>query len=167
MKIYVITSGEYSDYHIDAIFLNEEKAEEYIRLYPNCVIEEYEPFDDDFEIGKYEIKKYLVVNYQIGSWNNNKEGIDFYIGKTNTREYNDLKEYPYNYRKYSYYDWSDSHAITIYKLVDDDFTIDKLTDDIKQKYLKICRDYVAKAKSLHDIEGYSYEDIEKTLFDIK
>ena len=29
MKVYVVTSGEYSDYHIDAIFLDRQKALQY------------------------------------------------------------------------------------------------------------------------------------------
>ena len=30
-KIYIVTSGEYSDYAIDAVFSTEEKAHEYIQ----------------------------------------------------------------------------------------------------------------------------------------
>lgn len=30
-KIYVVTSGEYSDYRIDAVFTTKEKAEEYVQ----------------------------------------------------------------------------------------------------------------------------------------
>lgn len=30
-KIYIVTSGEYSDYHIEAVFSTREKAEEYIQ----------------------------------------------------------------------------------------------------------------------------------------
>lgn len=33
MIVYVVTSGEYSDYHIDAIFSTKEKAEEYIKIH--------------------------------------------------------------------------------------------------------------------------------------
>lgn len=42
-KIYIVTSGEYSEYHIDAVFSTKEKAEEYIQQHGNGFdIEEYE-----------------------------------------------------------------------------------------------------------------------------
>ena len=42
-KIFIVTSGEYSDYHIDAAFSTREKAEEYVDIYgPDYMIKEYE-----------------------------------------------------------------------------------------------------------------------------
>lgn len=45
-KVYIVTVGEYSDYHIEAVFSNEEKASKYIKvskIHPSDVeIEEYE-----------------------------------------------------------------------------------------------------------------------------
>ena len=32
MQVYVVTSGEYSDYGIDAIFSTAEKAQEYVSM---------------------------------------------------------------------------------------------------------------------------------------
>jgi len=32
MKVYVVTTGEYSDYHIDEIFTDETKAQQYVHL---------------------------------------------------------------------------------------------------------------------------------------
>ena len=32
MKVYVVTCGEYSDYHIVAVFTDREKAEEFIKV---------------------------------------------------------------------------------------------------------------------------------------
>ena len=51
--IYVVTSGSYSDYHIEQVFLNKEKAEEYIEkfnkatVYDEARLEEYETFDEN------------------------------------------------------------------------------------------------------------------------
>lgn len=42
MKVYVVTSGEYSDYKIEAIFSTKEKAEECSLWTPRSEIEEYE-----------------------------------------------------------------------------------------------------------------------------
>lgn len=56
-KIYVVTSGEYSDYCINAVFESREKAELYCAIknatkeyrYDRCEIEEYELSDDTIE----------------------------------------------------------------------------------------------------------------------
>ena len=46
MKIYVITSGEYSDYKIDAVTLNMKEAEKMVKVFPEERIEIYDT--DDF-----------------------------------------------------------------------------------------------------------------------
>lgn len=51
MKVYVVTSGEYSDYGIEKVFLSKEKADIYCNLhnarsYSTCVVEEYETDDE-------------------------------------------------------------------------------------------------------------------------
>lgn len=40
--IYVVTDGEYSDYHIVGVFTSKEKAEIVHKLYPDSYIEEYD-----------------------------------------------------------------------------------------------------------------------------
>lgn len=48
-KIYIVTSGEYSDYSIDAVFSTKEKAEEYIQQHgTDYAIEEYD-LDEEVE----------------------------------------------------------------------------------------------------------------------
>lgn len=49
MKIYIVTGGEYSAYHIEAVFLTKEKAELYIAAHEvwDGRVETYEPKDDD------------------------------------------------------------------------------------------------------------------------
>jgi len=46
MKVYIITSGEYSDYCIDAVTLDKEEAEKMVNVFPEERIEEYDT--DDF-----------------------------------------------------------------------------------------------------------------------
>ena len=46
MKVYIITSGEYSDYSIDAVTLDKEEAERMVNVFPQESIEEYDT--DDF-----------------------------------------------------------------------------------------------------------------------
>ena len=56
-KIYIVTSGDYSDYRIDAVFSTKEKAEEYVQQHgTNYRIEDY---DIDEEVKK-EIKIWCV-----------------------------------------------------------------------------------------------------------
>ena len=53
MTIYVVTSGEYSEYGVDAVFLDKEKAMLYCAAHnvketdDPCWIEEYDTYDDD------------------------------------------------------------------------------------------------------------------------
>lgn len=66
-KIYVVTSGIYSEYHIDSVFLDKHKAEMYCaennaQYGDECQIEEYESADDEIEgeidiAWKYEIQE--------------------------------------------------------------------------------------------------------------
>lgn len=45
MKIYALTSGEYSDYQVEQITTNKEIAEAYAKIH-NCEIEEYDELTD-------------------------------------------------------------------------------------------------------------------------
>lgn len=56
MKIYIITSGSYSDYSIDTVFLDKELAEEYVDKHNNCGDEYYH---DDTVIEEYSIEENL------------------------------------------------------------------------------------------------------------
>ena len=42
MKIYVVTSGCYSDYHIEAVYTDEIKAKAYANLHSDRSVEEFE-----------------------------------------------------------------------------------------------------------------------------
>lgn len=41
MKIYIVTSGEYSDYGIDAVFTDKKQAELYCAVHKYCRVETY------------------------------------------------------------------------------------------------------------------------------
>lgn len=61
MKVYIVTQGDYSDYHIEQVFSTREKAQEYIDHigYDNFEIEEYN-VDEEVPRGTF---LYLVVMY--------------------------------------------------------------------------------------------------------
>ena len=62
MKVYVVTQGSYSDYHIEQVFLEREKAELYCKLHDTSgwgdhpELEEYDTYDDFVEEEKKSIK---------------------------------------------------------------------------------------------------------------
>lgn len=39
MKIYIVTSGIYSDYMIDAVFLDKDKARKYSEIIYNAIVQ--------------------------------------------------------------------------------------------------------------------------------
>ena len=55
-KVYIVTSGEYSEYYIDAVFSTRKKAEEFVDYNgPSFEIEEYEmdvPFEKSVKLWK-------------------------------------------------------------------------------------------------------------------
>lgn len=60
MKIYVVTSGCYSDYHIEAIFTDYKKAINYANFNSERNVETYETKS------KFSFPKYIRVNYVPG-----------------------------------------------------------------------------------------------------
>ena len=90
MKVYVVTSGTYSDYMIRKIFLDKDKAEEYKKWLPDSNdIEEYDTSDDDVVDKRYKIRVDL-------EWYPNKKE------KLIARSWKDC-ESDYNYNYYSNY----------------------------------------------------------------
>lgn len=63
MTVYVVTSGEYSDYGIDRIFSNKKAAEDYIewRRPSYYRIEEYEMLDDGKDVDMEGQAKYYYI----------------------------------------------------------------------------------------------------------
>ena len=62
MKIYIVTCGEYSDYHIDKVFTDRAKAEEYRKwCYEANDVEEYDT-EDDYHIDKF---YNIIVCYRV------------------------------------------------------------------------------------------------------
>ncbi|MHA1302243.1 MAG: DUF7336 domain-containing protein [Candidatus Heimdallarchaeaceae archaeon] len=60
-KVYIVTSGEYSDYGIHAVFSKKELAEKFVELknkigyfgYTGAFIEEYDLYDSDMNFPNY------------------------------------------------------------------------------------------------------------------
>ena len=161
MKIYIVTRGVYSDYRIEQVFLSEDKANEYCKYskgYGEAEVDEFDTFDNSFNMCDYKTKKYIQVCYECCE----KDGIDrilFEIREYGSFNQSDIDKYPFNDKSYSYS--ANTHYIHIRKVVDDDFII---TEEVETKYLKICRDYMAKVKSLRELEGMKKNEIARVLF---
>lgn len=59
MKIYIVVAGEYSDYHIEKVFLNEDKAKEYCEWCKGAYIEEFDTADDNLQQGNFYYQVYI------------------------------------------------------------------------------------------------------------
>lgn len=68
MKIYVITAGEYSDYHIVAVTTDKEKADNFVKIhneskrfyYDDAYVEEYDTDDFDIAVDDHNAKYFKV-----------------------------------------------------------------------------------------------------------
>ena len=91
MKIYVITAGEYSDYHIVAVTTDKEKAENFVKLhndskrfyYDDAYVEEYDTDDFDIAIDDCNAKYFKVI----GEWNYVENGVDIECDEIDSLEY--------------------------------------------------------------------------------
>lgn len=146
--IYVVTAGNYSDYHIEAIFEDEAKAEYYCTCHENCEIEEY-GFSDERIFTPFNS---VVINFTIRK--NEKDEIDFTF-KHLSKEDGDF--YLKNRDEISVYD-HDWVILTLYRRLPDKYDEQKIRD----KYTKVYQDLRAEIlyiASETDCSSYENEKI--------
>lgn len=79
MQVYVVTSGEYSDYRIDAIFSTAEKAQEYVNM------REFTNEDEHYRINIWDVDEYhetecvnlVLLNNEIYNFDSLRFQIDY------------------------------------------------------------------------------------------
>lgn len=150
-KVYVVTYGCYSGYGIDKIFLDNIKAEEYLKLVKGSAydddhrIEEYELEDERFILNTF--SKYKILEVLV-EFNNDIERIDFC-----TRVYNNYDYTDFNRRSF----YKRVNGYTLYMRFEKplDFV---LTDDVKERYVKIASEEIGILK-YHLNSGISLNDI--------
>ena len=78
-KVFIVTSGEYSDYGIDRVFSTEEKAKEWVDVITSM-------YDGNYNIEQYELdapiperKEYLFFEAYIENNNIIKSDFEFYF----------------------------------------------------------------------------------------
>ena len=84
MKVYIVTDGEYSDYHIEAVFTDEKKAKQYAAIHHCNSIEEYEADTPQIE-GETDV----FIVYQIAI--NSRIGFYVYDYYYSTKKFNKVE----------------------------------------------------------------------------
>ena len=122
MKVYVVTSGIYSDYSIERVFLDKNKASEYAEWLGNdhVTVEEYDTSDNDYINKQYYVRVTL-------KWYKNKEE------KISTTSYRHC-ESDYNYNYYTNYGVTGDELVVVRTVnadnYDEQYYKDKLTKHI-------------------------------------
>lgn len=161
-KIYVVTQGSYSDYHIEKIFLNKEKADLYCSCHNGCSIEEWNCSDDMLINPVNELMIRVCFRFpKFPDGTNNIQGIEFNpnniiysIDKKNEHEFGNT------HCDCVFLGFNDINII-LYRKVDDatlksykQYNI--IPSDIKSKYNKIIQDMLAEIKNI--ILEYNYTE---------
>ena len=148
--IYIVTSGEYSDYSIDAVFQDKNKAEAYCKCHPDAEIEEWEFFDDNI------YTPYNVVHIHMDILENNGKRIYFNF-QTLSKE--DANYYMTNNDSVTVY--SSNHInIHLIRMLPQNY--DK--ENIENKYTKVFYDLISEIRYLVSDTGLS-SDVMKITYD--
>lgn len=159
-KVYVVTSGSYSDYGIDKIFLNKEKAEGYHELIKRTHwdvndIEEYDLSDDEVFTPYY----YIEFIYYIPGMEDKYRrtvvkgkpslfGGQYYI---NVYKCIDNDIYAVTDRRTTYA----NGIITLIRPIG--YNKDKIDlNALAEKYLKVCQDLTAQIRYHYYMGGNDY-----------
>lgn len=152
MKVYVVTSGCYSDYTIEKIFTDKQKAEEYAEwVWDSNGVDEYET-EDDVTFNKY--YKIVVAYTDYKSERDNK--------KPEIRIEKCLEGNKYlcgvSYHDHSYIRYSASNfGLTIVRFIPAQNWNEEF---YRNKYTKAIYDYAAIATQKR-LEGWSENDIRR------
>lgn len=140
MKVYVVTSGIYSDYIIRKIFLDKDKAEEYKDWLPDSNnVEEYDTSDDDI------VQKQYKIRVTLKQYPNKKEELI-------VKSWKDC-ESNYNYNYYSNYNtWEE---LSIVRTVNKDNYDKQYWKDKLSKHIYDLKAYVEYLKT----EGFNSRQI--------
>jgi hypothetical protein len=139
-KIYIVTSGSYSDYGIHTVFESEEKAEEFIAYaerknkYCDYRIEDYAIADS---VEGYKLENYEVVSAVSGDYFSYTEFTN------NTGE--EPKEAFHSTQYFNYGSYGSGIGVRISRV--------KMDGMNEEKARKICADLLAKAKYAVEVDG--------------
>lgn len=147
MKIYVVTSGSYSDYMINAVFLDKDKAQKYADVLYDACVEEYDTKDENLEImmaDELYTGNRESIAIEVCIQGDGLSEVRFFRGSNIRNEY--VNHYGYEcfwYRKKIDYSLSEH-------------------DKIKERAIKAAYDLRAFARSLK-VEGYTVNKINEMI----
>ena len=148
MKVYIVTSGIYSDYRIERVFLDKNKASEYAEWSgsDHVTVEEYDTSDDDAVEKQYKIRIVL-------KWYPNKEE------KLIATSLKDC-ESNYNYNHYINFHYGDIwEELTVVRTVNADNYDEQYWKDKLTKFTYDLRAYVNQLKA----EGFNEKFIKDAI----
>lgn len=151
-KVYVVTSGEYSDYIIDKVFIDESVAKNYVE-FNNKYGNSYEQYLEVYDLN--EDKKFKEVNYVVASFEvntkNNTFELEIDIEKTNNIDWDESISNTTVYQSKSRF----INEVYICRLITDE-NYDE--DFIKSKYKKVLYKLMDDVNYLLSL-GFSEYDI--------
>lgn len=141
--VYIVTSGEYSYYHIEAVFKNKSKAETYCSCHRNCEIEEYDFSDNEI----YTTFNIVSIEFKI---NHGRDEINFNFEQL-------AKDCCYTERNYDYVSVSNRNHIyiSLTRLLPNNYN----EQAIRDKYTKVYQDL--KAEILYMVSEHDFSTYEK------
>lgn len=156
MKVYIVTRGSYSDYHIEKVFINKEQAESFVQLcnyhkdaYDLMEIEEWDAEDETAQASEYIELTYFTTAPKPFSWQIDQEikqwFVRFQIGIAE-----EDKTVVYN----STYD---GLSVYLKRKVKD------TKEGAEQLCVKIAQDILAQFNYHMKVENMSFEDTKKFL----
>lgn len=153
MKVYIVTQGCYSDYHIEKVFLDRQKAEEYVKYYTASAY-------DDLQIEEYENSNEMVITpmyYANIEYNILTDEYSFKIELSNSEDMRHKNKTDLSFGRSGYNAPISAPIIKLFREVSSN------NDDIAyNKYLKVCRDLSTQIKYLAS-EGLSQNEIYKQI----
>ena len=156
VKVYIVTSGSYSDYSIEKVFLDEEKAEKYANCfdttyYMDSVRVEVHETSDDEEINEI---TYVTANYRKYSQEWRSSEVTVNILKSNTID-DTVEDLTSNW----FYKSTYGYELTIKRVISNE-NYDE--DVIKNKYKKVLEDMMYQIEYLIST-GWTEQMIQESL----
>jgi len=151
MKVYIVTSGTYSDYQIEGIFSNREAAENYAKLVPDVnEIEEWKVYD---HVGTIFTVVSLWMKFDESGTPVGREGYEpfHYISvRKRSMNYVSLEEMDETIYREKIHLLMVSHSVNKEELLDKELT------HLKEKYGKIMKELYLQIKILME-RGWTEE----------
>lgn len=148
MKIYIVTSGSYSDYQIKRVFTDKAKAEEYSKwCYDSNGVDEWDT--DEVFVPYY----YVRAKCRINDDGSIKTEVD--IKETDQDDMGYEYTYCDDYHKW----WVDC---TMLFLARNCYARDCSKESCKERYIKVVLDMAAMVKALL-VDGWSHDQINDML----